>query len=68
MSMNLGNLVKCMRIRLSDEQMKHIYEMSRLYNISPSAYVRLLIDMNIIMCNKGDSENENEQALFNSEL
>ena len=68
MSMNLGNLNKCMRIRLTEEQMKHVCDLSEIYNMSPSAYVRTLIDVNMIMCNKGDSLNEDEQTFLDCKL
>ncbi len=39
--MYLGNLDKCMRVRLTSEQFDFLVELSSVYNVSPSALVLL---------------------------
>lgn len=70
--MNLGNLDKCMRVRLTTEQFKFLTELSGTYNISPSALLRMFIDSYMVTYNvqkeKGDSLNEDEQTILYNQL
>lgn len=69
--MYLGNLDKCMRIRLTSEQFDFLTELSGEYNVSPSALVRMFIDGYKVTYNsqkeKGDSH-EDEQTIFDNKL
>ena len=70
--MYLGNLDKCMRVRLTSEQFDFLAELSGVYNVSPSALVRMFIDSYKVTYNsqkeKGDSLNEDEQTIFDNKL
>lgn len=70
--MNLGNLDKCMRVRLTTEQFDFLTELSGVYNISPSALLRMFIDSYMVTYNvqkeKGDSLDEDEQTILNDKL
>lgn len=69
--MYLGNLDKCMRIRLTSDQFDFLIELSGIYNVSPSALVRMFIDQYRVTYNsqreKGDSH-EDEQTIFDNKL
>jgi hypothetical protein len=65
--MYLNNLNEGMRLRMTLEQKNFIIEMSGKYGISPSEYMRMLINWNMSMCSKGDSH-EDEQTFFDGEL
>lgn len=70
--MNLGNLDKCMRVRLTTEQFNFLTELSGVYNISSSALLRMFIDSYMVTYNvqkeKGDSLNEDEQTVLYDKL
>jgi hypothetical protein len=65
--MYLNNLDVRMTLRLSQQQMDFVTKMSGEYSISPSEYLRMLINWNMSMCNKGDSH-EDEQTFFDRQL
>ncbi len=70
--MYLGNLDKCMRVRLTSEQFDFLIELSGLYNVSPSALVRMFIDQYRITYNlqneSGVDSHEDEQTFLNHKL
>jgi predicted DNA binding CopG/RHH family protein len=63
----MKNLDIRMTLRLSNEQMDFISKMGKSYGLSPSEYLRMLINCN--MSNfVGGSCNEDKQTIFNDKL
>lgn len=64
-NMYLKDLEIKINLRLSREQMDFLIEMSGLYNVSVSAFLRMMIDKYMIM---GEDSHEDEQAIFDDKL
>lgn len=63
--MYLKDLDIKINLRLSREQMDFLIEMSELYNVSVSAFLRMMIDKYMVM---GEDSHEDEQTIFDSKL
>lgn len=57
-----------LNLRLSRRQMDFVIEHGNMLAMSPSEYIRALIDTMAVKVNTGDSTNEDEQADFNNQL
>lgn len=66
--MYLNDLTVRFNLRLNPAQMKFLVDMSGIYGVSPSAYLRTVIDSMMIQANGGNDSHEDEQAIFDSEL
>lgn len=64
-NMYLKDLDVRITLRLSQEQMDFLIEMSELYNVSPSAFLRMMIDKYMIM---GEDSHEDEQTILDNKL
>lgn len=64
-NMYLKDLDIRLTLRLSRKQMDFFVEMSEVYNVSPSAFLRMMIDKYMIM---GEDSHEDEQAIFDDKL
>lgn len=62
----LNNLSEVIKLRLTPEQKEFCIVMSDRYGITPSAFLRMLIDTYRVL-DKGDSH-EDEQTFFDSQL
>jgi hypothetical protein len=65
--MYLNNLTESMRLRMTPEQKVFIIEMSGKFGLSPSEYLRMLINSNMSKLLEGASR-EDEQTIFNDKL
>lgn len=63
--MYLNDLDVRFNLRLSRKQMDFLIEMSGSYGLSPSAFVRMLIDNYMVM---GVDSHEDEQAFLDGQL
>ena len=64
---SFGNLDCIMRIRMSQEEFEFVVSQSEIWGITPSAYIRKMID-SLMVIGRGQDSHEDEQANINDKL